>query len=210
MYLIGKEAIMAVKKDKYDILADAVSALRDFNQKVSIETLGARDTGSAFMHYGDNAPQIPTRRTRYQFNGAVSLARLYAKSIKIGRDISIKRIHRKPTRIKTEKQEYDVDNGFYYVVRTPNGEAMFDRNDPDFLAVWGYALGVHDGNGSYGYFYKNLRHPKLKKIAGGPAVLKDETANKYTDAIKRLEALGINPKKLVEFIKSKKGKDILK
>ena len=184
-------------------MADVVAALRNFNQKLVIETLNAKEVGNAFVLYGDNAPQIPTRHTKFNFNGVASWARLYANSIKIGRGISIKRIHRKPTRIKTEKQEYDVDNGFYYVVRTPNGEAQFDSSDDNFLTVWNYALGVHDGTASYSDFCKNLSNEKLKKIAGGPAVLKDEKSNKYSDAIKRLKVLGIEPKKLAEYIKSK-------
>ncbi len=199
---------MAVKKDKYDILADVVTALRDFNTKVQIETLDSKDMGWYMTWNGNDKSYIPTRRTREEFNGVASLARLHAKSIKIGDSISIKRIHRKPTRVKTEKHEYDVDNGFYYVVRTPNGEAKFSRADNDFLTVWNYALEIHDGKGSYGRFYANLQNEKLRKIAGGPAVLKDETANKYTDAIKKLESMGIRPTKTMDFIKTKiaKGK----
>jgi hypothetical protein len=199
---------MAVKKDKYDVLADVVAALRDFNKKVVIETLDAQDTGWAFASYGDNVPYIPTRRAKNTMNGVVSLARMHAKSIKIGRDISIKRIHRKPTLVKTEKQEYEVDNGSYYLVRTPKGEAKFERTDDDFLTVWNYALSMYDGTANYMEFYRNLRNEKVKKIAGGPAVLKNEKANKFNDSIKRLEALGVDPKGLVDYIQSKMSKDI--
>ena len=34
------------KKDKYDILADVVRALRDYNQEIKIETIGVRDLGN--------------------------------------------------------------------------------------------------------------------------------------------------------------------
>lgn len=194
---------MAKKKDKYDILADAVVALCDFNTKIEIETLDARDSGAAFSWYGDNVPYIPTRRAKNTLNGIVSFARIHAKSIKIGRDISIKRIHRKRTRVKIDEHEYEVDNGYYYLVRTPKGEAQFGPADEDFLAVWLYALSIHDGIGSHSSFRRKLRNEKLKKIAYGPKVLKDEKSNKYTDAIKRLKALGIEPKKLMEYIQKK-------
>lgn len=190
-------------KDKYDVLADVVAALRDFNKEVAIETLNAKDTGGV-MSYQDG-PQIPTKRTKANYTG-MSLSRMHAQSVTIGNDISIKRIQREPTRIKTDKNEYDVDNGAYWVVRTPNGEAMFDDRDKDFMTVWSYALVSHDGHRvrSYQNFYDNLRNEKLKKIAGGPAVLKSDV-DKYADAKKKLNSMGVQPHKLAEYIAAKTG-----
>ncbi|MBO5946873.1 MAG: hypothetical protein J6Q44_01885 [Alphaproteobacteria bacterium] len=194
-----------VQKDKYDILAEVALALRVQNQKVNIETLDAKDAGYGMVY--DNLPHIPTSRTKNAFNGIASLSRLHAKSIKIGEDISIKRIHRKPTIVKTEKQEYEVDNGWYYLVRTPQGEAKFASNDWDFLMVWNYALAMHDGTDRYMSFVKNLRNEKVEKAAGQPMIMQEPDANKYKDAIKKLKTMGIEPKKLMHYLKEK-GKEI--
>lgn len=193
-----------VQKDKYDILAEVALALRVENQKVEIETLDAQDIGYSMVY--DNLPQIPTRRTKNAFNGIASLSRIHAKSIKIGKDISIKRIHRKPTIVKTDKQEYEVDNGFYYVVRTPKGEAKFDRTDDDFLAVWNYALAMHDKTDNYTAFAKKLRNEKVQKAAWGPMIMQEPDADKYKDAIKKLKSMGIEPKKLAQYIETKTAK----
>ena len=197
-----------IQKDKYDILAEVALALRVENQKVVIETLDAEDIGNGFAYYSDNSSYISTKRARTTMNGVVSLARLHAKSIKIGKDISIKRIHRKPSIIKTAKQEYEVDNGWYYVVRTPNGEAKFDRADSDFMAVWNYALSMHDGTDDYMRFAKNLRNEKVKAAAWGPMIRKTANADKYTEAIAKLKMMGIEPKKLAKYIQDKTGKEI--
>lgn len=195
-----------VKKDKYDVLAEVALALRVEKQKVIIETLDSEDTGNGFASWGDNASYIPTKRARTTMNGVVSLARLHAKSIKIGKDISIKRVHRKPTIVKTDNQEYEVDNGFYYVVRTPNGEAKFDRADDDFLTVWNYALSMHDGTDNYMHFANSLRNEKVKEVAWGPMIKQEPGADKYKDAIKKLKAMGVEPKKLAQYIEAKTGK----
>ncbi len=198
-----------VQKDKYDILAEVALALRVENQKVEIETLDAKDAGYGMVD--DNLPQIPTRRTKNTFNGFASLSRIHAKSIKIGKDISIKRIHRKPTIVKTDKQEYELDNGFYYVVRTPKGEAKFISADDDFLAVWSYALAMHDKTDNYRTFMafvKNLRNEKVQKAAWGPMIKQEPDADKYKDAIKKLKSMGIEPKKLAQYIETKTGKSM--
>lgn len=195
-----------VVKDKYDILGEVVAALRNYNKDVKIETLGAKDTGWVMVY--DGKPHIPTRRTENTYNGMASLSRLNAESIKIGDDISIKRKRHRPTFYKTKTREYEIDNGHYYVVRTPKGEAIFESNDEDFLTVWNYALAIHDGSASYGLFYNALRNEKLKHIAGGPAVLKEEAIDKYDKAVAKLKSMGIEPKHLAAYIKAKTGRDI--
>ena len=123
-----------VQKDKYDILAEVALALRVKNRKVTIETLSAKDFGHVMLV--DNLPHIPTHRTNTTFNGVATISRLWANSIKIGKDISIKRIRRRPSYIEQNGQRYEVDNGWYYVVRTPKGEAKFEITDNDFMSIW--------------------------------------------------------------------------
>ena len=195
-----------VVKDKYDIMGEVVATLRNYDKKVVIETINAKDIGWA-MVYGD-APYIPTRRTKYNYNGVASLNRFHAESIKIGDGISIKRKRYKPTVYKTKTKEYQIDNGFYYIVRTPKGEAIFESNDSDFLTVWDYALAMYDGSENYMLFYRNLKNEKLKRIAGGPAVLKDKSIDKFDKAVAKLKSMGIEPKKLAAYIKAKTDRDV--
>lgn len=190
-----------VQKDKYDILAEVALALRVKNRKVTIETLDAEDLGHAM--WVDNLPHIPTHRTNTTFNGSVTISRLHANSIKIGKDISIKRIRRRPLYFEQNGQRYEVDNGWYYVVRTPKGEAKFDRTDNDFMSIWNYALDIHDGTDSYMSFANSLYNEKVQQAAWGPAITKGANVSKYEEAIKQLESLGIKPKNLVKYIDSK-------
>lgn len=187
--------------DKYDVLADVVRALRDDTQEVLIETIGVKKTGYNSVTRQD-APQTPTKKEKF-FMGAASLNRMYAESIKIGKDISIKRVHRKPTPVKGDKNEYMVSNGSYYVVRTPHGEAMFDSNDNDFLMAWNIALQKYDGTYSYGGH--NFLNEKVKKVYGGPGKLKDDdTRTNSEKATDQLKGLGVEPDILAQYIAQKK------
>lgn len=190
--------------DKYDVLADVVRALRDDTQEVLVETIGAKKSGNGWtVGLGkEGKPQIPTKKDRF-FVGGASGNRMFAESIKIGKDISIKRMHRAPTHIKTDKNEYDVDNGWYYVVRTPKGEAQFESNDDDFLLAWGIALSKYDGTYSYGRH--DFQNPMLRDIYGGPGKLKsDDKHAKYDRAIEQIKSLGVEPNMLAEYIANKK------
>ena len=185
--------------DDIDILADVVRALRDDTIDVLVETINARPVGYNSVMLEDT-PQIPMRREKFIVGGA-SGNRKHAESIKIGKDISIKRVHRPATRVKTENNEYDVFNGWYYVVRTPLGEAKFNSNDEDFLTVWNWALQKYDRPDSYNYGKHLFHNEKLSKIYGGHGKLKSsDKRSKYEKAIEQLKGLGVEPDKLAEFI----------
>ena len=179
--------------DQYDILAEAMLALRDENQSVKVSTLGSKSIGFRTWLAGTNDEEyIPTQFDKFG-------NRWHAKSIKIGKDITIKRIARPRVRVKTDKHEYDVDMGSYYVVRTPNGEAKLPSTDEDMQAVWGYALSVYYGNLRYGAFDGLFRNKKVYKAYAGPMVQKSKKT-KYEQAIEQLEALRVEPKKLMAYI----------
>lgn len=196
------------KLDAYDILADAMLALRDANNKVMVETLSAKNIGfrTWAIDGKDNSSYIPARH--YPGMEAISGNRRHAKSIKIGKDVSIKRIARPRTRVKTGKQEYDVDNGAYFLVRTPKGEAKIDVRDPDMETVWNYALSLYDNPETFNYmaFANMFRNDKVYKAYAGPQVSKSKKS-KYEKAIEQLGALGVKPDRLMAYI-DKCGKQI--
>lgn len=191
--------------DKYDILAEVVRALRDDNQEVVVETIGAKHNGRNNYTIGlgrDGKPQIPTRKEKH-FMGGASANREFAESIKIGKDISIKRIYRKPVTVKTDKQEYLLDQGAYFIVRTPMGEAQFDSSDDDFKMAWGIALQKYDG--TYHYGRHRFLNKKVNDVYVGPGKLKEKSDRaKYDKAIEQLKGLGVEPNVLADYIANKK------
>ena len=178
-----------MKRDKYDILADAMRALRDDNHGVLIETLEAKNVSYNSWVFDGDKPFIPVKPGQ-AFDHKFSNAH-YAKSLKIGPDVSIKRVHRAPTHVKTDKNEYDVDNGFYYVVRTPLGEAKFDRNDHDFMQVWGFALAKYMNPKKYRYTGYAFEHKQVYDAYAAPLVQKEDVKSKYDGAIAKLKKLGV-------------------
>ncbi|MBE6458096.1 MAG: hypothetical protein E7011_04825 [Alphaproteobacteria bacterium] len=195
---------MSEKKfvDKYDILADVVRALRDDTMDVLVETVGARKIGYASV-VREEKPQVPMPREDISVTG-VSKNRMYADSIKIGKDILIKRMRRPFTHVKADKNEYDVDNGWYWVVRTQSGEAMFEANDKDFLVAWDWALQKYDRPNGHNYGNHVFYNEKLRKVYAGPGKLKSsDRRSKYQKAIDQLNGLGVDPQKLAEYILEK-------
>ena len=195
-----------VKKDKYDVLAKVIDALYDENQEVKIETttLDAKDARRHIWSIMDKSnPQIPTKQGDIKNNGLWSKNHEHAESIKIGK-FSLRRIPLKATPTKDGK--YLVDNGWKYIVRTPDGEeAEFGQTDKDFIMVWSAALTKYDfpvvdrkahSRGMYRLMctlYENLKNPKLKMAAGKGVTKKDEKT-KFEKAKENLESLGVKTK----------------
>lgn len=193
------------KLDKYDILADAMRALRDENEEVIVETLNSKNTGYNTWFYGGRKPQLPVKEGM-TFDARTS-NRHYADSIKIGKDISIKRVYRPRARVKTDTGEYEVDLGWYYVVRTKLGEAKFHSQDADFLSVWNFALSKYEDPEHYHYGGYHFSNKKVYEAWAGPMVRKNTKLSKYDKAMKQLQDLGIEPRKLAEYIEKHYQKD---
>jgi len=193
-----------VNKDKYDLLVSVINALYDENQEVKVETVNldankAKDY--AWYNTDLNNPQIPTRQGSYK-TGAYSPNRMHAQSIKIGK-ISMRRIPLAPTPTKDGK--FLIDNGYKYIVRTPEGdEAEFSGRDQDFERIWEAALAKYDMpvvNGVKGHpgdmdYYvksvlkKHLKNPKLKEVAGKDTVHKDKVSA-FEKSRQQLKSLGV-------------------
>ena len=190
-------------KDKYDLLASVIDAIYDENQEVKVETttLDANEAKRHSWHITDkDNPQIPTRQGSYKI-GAFSKNHERAESIKIGK-ISMRRIPLAPTPTKDGK--YLIENGWKYIVRTPEGEAEFSQNDDDFIWVWSVALSKYDFdvvNGKKGRpgdmyrkvmspLYDHVKNPKLKEAAG-KGVTKYDAKTKFEKAKENMKALGV-------------------
>lgn len=163
--------------DKNDILADVVAALRDENQTVLVETLAAKKVGLNAWAFDDAQPQMPQpQRHEKKPRDFISDNHKYASSIKVGKDILMRRI----------------PGTLSYTVRTPRGEAKFDSSSYDFMNIWGYALQVYDGRGAQGYagFVRGFKNEKLASIAAAPMIEKDKRS-KFDVAKENLAKMGI-------------------
>jgi hypothetical protein len=157
------------------ILGDIVSALRDQNKKVQIETIDRKIDGN-ILHAMDT-PQLPDKYN--QRNGPFSLNQMYATGIKIGPDISVKLVPGK-------------SGEGHWVARTPAGEAKFTRIDDDFITIWRAALN-DNANGwgaSYDMLTRYLKAPELRAIAGGRAAL-ETNQTKFEKSAARLAKIGV-------------------
>lgn len=191
-----------LSKEK-SVLKDIVIALLDKSQTVRIETLMPEQPGS-------KTPRIPERNDAILKNG-MSKNHLYADSISIGPNITIKRIHHDPIQQTTrDGKQYSVDTGWHYVVRTQHGDAMFAENDNDFGILWGAALNKADrlfGDKTESQIADTLSQylsdKELRDIARqGPNT--SETKNKYDQAVSKLKSMGIPSDRLADYIANKK------
>lgn len=185
----------AAKQDKYDILATAIDAIYDMNKKVIVETLNDGDYSSK--------PIMPTKAGKNRFVGPYSENAWYAQSIKIGR-VSVQRI---PTK----------NNGYKYMLRTPNGEAEFTNADKDFAQVWHAALRRYDIDNGMAkganqnmfdvkeILYKQVKHNKKLADSAAQDLKYKDKKSKYEAAIEQLKQMGVQPSRLAKYIQDKQN-----
>ena len=199
--MIKEQIVTNVKKDKYDVLASVINALYDQNQEVKVETVNLdvnKAKNYAWYNTDLNNPQIPTKQGSYKIGGPYSPNHTHAQSIKIGK-ISMRGI--------------PLDNGYKYIVRTPEGEeAEFSARDKYFERVWQAALMKYDMpvvNGEKGrpgdmetYVMSVLRwhlrdNPKLKAAADKGIIHKDKKSA-FEKAKEKAKAFGVSDKEFDE------------
>lgn len=174
---------MVSKITKKDALMEMVTALRDENNQVLVETVGSRRfDGYRVTNVGKDETFIPRP-------AGTSHDKIYdaidAKSIKIGKNITVKK---RP-------------NGSY-MVRTSKGEVVFDFfKDSDLDVVLLGALNKYETGGYPMHPIINYAHDEdLIKNAMGEFISK---ASKYKRAIKQMEEMGINSENMKKKMKEK-------
>ena len=168
---------------KEDILLYVTNALRDNNNQVTIESVDSKYNGnhSWSSTYGENKDYMPTPQRMNDKLGN----RMHGKSFKVGKDISIKH---------TTKNTY--------VVRVPGGEANFNLTDKNFKAVFGALKNKYELGDKIDYMERISEYAPskdLKEAAKGKIIPKDNKS-KYEKAKEQLESLGVEPKRLAEYI----------
>ena len=182
---------MPKKVHTTEILADILNAMFS-GEKIIVETTGVKF--SRFYRIFEKEPQILTKDGAKHSGLAHSDNVLGAKSIKVGRDIVIKR------------------GGKNFIIRTPRGELLLPNVlNSDIGYIW-VALGSIYQNGEKdmmrvaGNLTRQLRDVDLRaftrNIALHGADIK-EKPNKYEQAIAQLKEMGIQPKRLMAYIQKK-------
>ena len=153
-----------MKVDKKQILQEVIQALMDNNNQVMVETVaGTPDRERMGNWRNDNRTSTPLP----QEIGAEDNAR-HAKSIKIGKDITLKKI---------------ADDN--YIIRTPKGEANFDFfKDEQFNLVWLAALKKYEHSERSDFMYpvrSYMKDDDLRHQAGG-AIKPGDNVSKFEKA----------------------------
>jgi hypothetical protein len=179
-------------KEQLNVLKDIAHGLRNPHLKAMVETVNSKKIGSNSFVSTPDKPQPPLSRTENFKNGSASVNRINAESVKLGPYISIKRIRLEPAptgQFTKDGQEIMRDRGWYYVARTPSGEAKFTGMDDDFMSLWGAILSAYDNgwNASVNHIYDRMHNPEIKEILGGGAVFQDK--KELEEAKERLKGL---------------------
>ena len=182
---------MPKKSNTTEILSDILNAMFS-GEKVIVETTGVKFF--KFYKVFESEPQILTKEGS-RHSGLVRSENVgAAKSIKVGRDIVIKR------------------KGENFIVRAPRGEVLLPNSlNTDMGYIW-VALGSVYQNGEKdmmrvaGNLTRQLRETELRAICRnvalhGPNI--KPRKNKYEEAIDQLKEMGIQPKRLVAYIQKK-------
>lgn len=184
---------MPKKIDKLQILSDVLNAAFR-GDKVIVGTtrlkINKTDDGKTYTSFVPT-PQILTAHGAKKDGKNLSENVLAANSIKVGRDITIKR--------------HDKN----FIVRTQSGELLLPNiSNSDIGFIW-FALGAIYDNGSKdimrvaGNLSHQLKTKELREMAKMVAkygMVMKEKKDKYESAIEQLQELGIQPKRLVAYI----------
>jgi len=165
------------KTDKYDILISVIDAIFDFNKRCKVETLRRNK-------------KVMTPRRGFNFESP--------DSFRIG-DISVRETN--VTQPDMFGQNYYHKN---YVIRTPQGEAVFDADDNNLRVIW-YALAQKEMKGvalwddyvkEMKSWFKLLPNTKLRAHAAAAKVIeKDSKESKFKRSAQKLKALGVKTDK---------------
>ena len=155
---------------KEDALMEIIDALRDDNNEVIIQAVDAKFIGnnSWYSNVYKDETFIPAKYHKYG-------NRIHAKSIKVGKDITINK--------KT--------NGGY-LVRTPKGEVTFtDWKDSDLDVVMLALLNKYENGPKGNYMYPITHHARNQKLVLNAMGQKTPKASKFKQATEQMEKLGV-------------------
>ena len=183
-----------MEPSKKQILKDVLTALMDNNNQVLVETVNAhpnRDIPGVWSApMGADITETPLPKFCNELNN-----RLHAKTIKIGKDISMK---------------FTV-NG-QYVIHTPTGQARFgavEAKDARVDKIWGAALNKYENGADSDFMYPVKEYvvdTELRMIAKGPRI-PAQKLSKFEQAKKQLEGMGISPDRLTQYYAQTHGRD---
>ena len=160
---------------KEDALMEIIDALRDDNNKVIIQTVDAEynGAGSWSVTVGEDGTFIPAKDHKWG-------NRINAKSIKVGKDITINK--------KTNGE---------YLVRTSNGEVVFKGwKDSDLDVVMLALLNKYEYGSQVDYMSPITHHAHNQKLVWNAMGQKTSKSSNFARAINQIENLGLDSEKM--------------
>lgn len=181
-----------MKHDKKQVLKEIITSLMDNNNQVLVETVNAHPNRNnpGVWRAGKNVTETPLPRLGNELDNVLN-----AKSVKIGKDISIKY----------------TDDG-EYVVHAPSGQVRFgavEAKEAGVDMIWSAALRKYREGAECDFMYpvkEYMRDDELRKMSHGP-IIPATNISKFDRAKQQLEQLGVEPNNLMQYHQAAHGRD---
>lgn len=189
--------------DKKAILLRLIDALKDDNNQVIVETVDGIPTvlGNNNVNWHYDAGQ---RNEANPLSGRVVDAKQknanHAKTIKIGKDITLERLdgaNRFAVKINGERVEFGAQD---------KSDSSYDIED--VRGIWSAATGKYEGIDDYFYRVRNYAPSKELRDALLVKNIEKSKADKYRQSAEKLKAMGVKPTRVEQLSVLKQGYEI--
>ncbi len=174
------------KKQEIAALKEVLTALADNNNTIYAETVDAQSDDGRNWRYRVNGKEgkyiLPSKNARDVSN---SIA-MHVNSFKIGKDISVRTVRGK------------------WVIRTPKWEVRYDTQTEELDGLLSALRKRYEGQSLTDSLYRlrtYCQNDELREFAKNLKEVKTTKKSKYEKAIENLKSLGVEPNKLMEYIK---------
>ena len=182
-----------MKNNKKQVLKEIIAALMDNNNQVLVETVNAHPNrnipGVWRVAVGEDVTETPLPRLGNELRNSLN-----AKSVKIGKDISIK---------------FTVNGN--YIIHAPSGQVRFgavEAKEAGVDMIWGAALRKYREGAECDFMHgvkTYMRDDELRHMAHGP-IIPETNLSKFARAKQQLEQMGIQPNNLMQYYQMSNGR----
>ncbi len=174
------------KKQEIAALKEVLTALADSNNTIYAETVEAKSDDGRNWQYDLNGKEgkyiLPSKNARDVSN---SIA-MHVNSFKIGKDISVRTVRGK------------------WVVRTPKWEVRYDMQTEELNGLLSALRKRYEGQSLTDSLYRlrtYCQDEELREFAKNLKEAKVSKKSKYEKAIESLKSLGVEPNRLMAYLK---------
>lgn len=174
------------KKQEIAALKEVLGALADSNNTIYAETVSARTEDGVNWSWDLNGEEgkyiLPAKHKRAYKNSVAA----HVNSFKIGKDITVRTVRGK------------------WVVRTPKWEVRYDMPTEELQGVLSAVRRRSEGESLKDSLYRirtYCQDAELREFANGLKEANVSRKSKYEKAIESLKNLGVEPNRLMEWMK---------